>query len=307
MAYLQAWEVFIAVAEEKSFSAAAKRLSLSQPTISFHIDGLEKKFGCPLFVRTRRGVELTAYGESLYADTKDVGAILSRAEHTLQDLVRGASGHITVGAGTIPGEYILPALLADFLSSHPGVRISLFSADSQSVFRLWQAGSLSICVIGFQPQMAEKAHNIWNDEIIAVVSPQKNSSWRIHSPQDLYQYPLVLRHSTSGSMATVREALASAGIVWEKCRIAMEVTGNEALKNAVKAGAGIGFISKRAVEKELAEGTLLPLRLPGICIKREFYALFNTGVTMPAAAALRQYLLAQGDAGEAVDRKKPID
>lgn len=294
MSYLQAWEVFIAVAEEKSFSAAAKKLSLSQPTISFHIDGLEKKLGCSLFERSRRGIELTPYGKSLFADTHCVKGILSRAEKKVRELYRGASGHVVIGAGTIPGEYILPAVLADFLSEHPDVTISLQTGDSQSIFQQWQEGKIPLCVIGFLPPGVTGAHRIWDDEIIPVISTGLATTTRLHSRADLYQYPLVLRHESSASMSTVHYSLECAGIAIDRCRIAMKVTGNEALKSAVKAGAGIGFVSKRAVERELGDGSLVQVTLPGISIKRNFYALFNPEMEIPAAALLREYLLHQG-------------
>lgn len=297
MSYLQAWEVFIAVAEEQSFSAAAKKLSLSQPTISFHIDGLERKFGCPLFVRTRRGVELTLYGTSLYADTRSVKDILSRAEKRVQELHLGSRGNITMGAGTIPGEYILPAIIAEFLARHSGVSVSLITGDSQSIFRLWQEGRFPICVIGFQPQGMETIRKIWSDEIIPVASPQMSRSIQLLSTFDLCRYPMVFRHDSSASMAAVRQALESAGIVLEQCHIAFKVTGNEALKNAVKAGIGIGFVSRRAVDKELLDGSLVQLPLSGVCIKRNFYALFNAEMEMPASAALREHLLSYSEQG----------
>lgn len=139
MSYLQALDVFIAVAEEHSFSAAAKKLSLSQPTVSFHIDSMERKFGCPLFVRTRRGAELTVYGRTLYDNTRNVQELLARTERKIRDLRQGVSGKITIGAGTIPGEYILPSLLALFLQQHPGVSVNLISADSQSIYQIGRA------------------------------------------------------------------------------------------------------------------------------------------------------------------------
>lgn len=293
MSYLQAWEVFIAVAEEKSFTAAAKKLALSQPTISFHIDGLEKKMGCSLFVRTRRGVELTLYGKALYADTGCVKDILARAESKVRELRLGASGHITIGAGTIPGEYLLPSVLADFLSRHSGVTVSLISADSQSVFRLWQDGKIPACVIGFLPQGVEDVHKIWSDEIIPVASPRMDCSRQLNSPLSLCRYPLIFRHDGSASMSSVWQALKAAGISADDCHVVLRVTGNEALKNAVKAGAGVGFISKLAVENELAEGALVQIQVEGLCIQRDFYALFDQALEMPAAAALREFLLSQ--------------
>ncbi len=292
MSYLQAWAVFIAVAEEKSFSAAAKKLSLSQPTVSFHIDALEKELDCPLFRRTHRGVELTAYGMALYESTCDIKRVLEKSERKLLAMRRGASGKVTIGAGTIPGEYILPSVLPSFLKEHPDVSISLISADSQSIYKLWQEGKLPICVIGFFPQGVAHACEIWEDEIIPVVSPKMPLAETPLNAKDFLRYPLVFRHASSASMEVVREALKNIGISSEECNIVLHVSGNEALKTAVMYGTGIGFVSKRAVEKELAEGTLLQVFVEGLQIKRSFYAVRNADMEMPVTLALWQHLLA---------------
>jgi len=293
MSYFQALAVFIAVAEERSFSAAAKKLSLAQPTVSFHIDGMERKFGCPLFVRTRRGAELTVYGRTLYENTHTVQELLDRTERKIKDLCQGVAGQVTIGAGTIPGEYILPPLLAVFLREHPGVSVNLISGDSQSIFQSWQEGRVPICVLGFLPRGISDAQVAWTDEIIPVSAPHVHVSGHPLAPQELCRYPLVFRHESSASMGTVWCSLQELGISREKCNIVLQVSGNEALKKAVQAGAGVGFISRRAVEKELAEGIVVQVPVEGLQIKRNFYALCDTKDQMPVTLALWKHLAAQ--------------
>ena len=296
MSYLQALAVFIAVAEERSFSAAAKKLLLAQPTVSFHIDGLERRLGCPLFVRTRRGAELTVYGRTLYDNTRHVQNLLDKTERKIQDICRGEAGQITIGAGTIPGEYILPPLLARFLAEHPGVSVNLISNDSRSIFALWQEGNLPICVIGFLPPGIQNACRVWTDEIIPVISCEKTVEFpeRI-LPADLYNYPLVMRHGSSSSRSAVEHALRTLFVLPEECRVVMQVSGNEALKSAVLAGAGIGFVSRCAVEAELKAGNLVPLFIEGLSITRNFYALRQDDLELPAAEALWNFLVARQD------------
>lgn len=293
MSYLQALAVFIAVAEEKSFSAAAKKLSLTQPTVSFHIDGMEKKFGCPLFVRSRRGAELTVYGRTLYENTRTVQDMMDRTERKLRDMSQGVAGQVTIGAGTIPGEYILPPLLASFLRQHPGASVNLISGDSQSIFRSWQENRVSICVLGFLPPGISDVQIVWADDIIPVASPLMQIRGTPWSPQELCRTPLVFRHESSSSMGAVWRSLQEVGIVRESCNVVLQVSGNEALKKAVQAGAGIGFVSRCAVERELAEGTLVQVPVEGLHIKRKFYALCDTKAQMPVGLALWQHLVSQ--------------
>ena len=296
MSYLQALAVFIAVAEEQSFSAAAKKLLLTQPTVSFHIDGLERKLGCPLFVRTRRGAELTIYGKILYDNTRHVQDLIDRTERKIKDICRGEAGQINLGAGTIPGEYILPPLLATFLATRPGVSINLITNDSRSIFDLWQAGELPLCVIGFLPSGINNACRVWTDEIIPVTSRKKARELPEKLlPAELYKYPLVMRHGTSSSRSSVEHALQNLSIVLEECRIVMQVSGNEALKAAVLSGAGLGFVSRRAVESELNAGNLVSLFIEGLSITRNFYALRQDAFELPVAEALWNFLLSGPD------------
>ena len=292
MTNLQALAVFIAVAEEHSFSAAAKKLSLTQPTVSFHIDSIERKFGCPLFVRTRRGAELTVYGRTLYENTRNVQDLLERTERKIRDLCLGVSGQVTIGAGTIPGEYILPQLLAQFLRQHPGVSVNLISADSQSIYKMWQDGKLPICVIGFLPRELPTAQRLWTDEIIPVAAKQMEIATAPWAPEDFRRFPLIVRHASSASMSTVQQAFERFGISLAECNIVLQVTGNEALKTAVQAGGGIGFISRQAVAKELAEGSLIEIPVTGLRIRRSFFALNSKENEMPATRILWEALLA---------------
>ena len=293
MSYFQALAVFIAVAEEKSFSAAAKKLSLTQPTVSFHIDGMEKKFGCPLFVRSRRGAELTVYGRTLYENTRNVQELLDRTERKLRDLCQGVAGQVTMGTGTIPGEYILPPLLAQFLRDHPGVSVKLISGDSRSIYNLWKEGKVPLCVLGFLPPDAEGARRVWADELVPVASCRMLPELpELFSPADLGRYPLVLRHESSSSRSSVDQALRTYGIEPADCNVVLEVSGNEALKRAVAAGAGIGLISRRAIENEIASGALVVVKSKGLSITRHFYALHHKNQELPVAEALWNYLLA---------------
>lgn len=299
MTYLQALAVFLAVAEERSFSAAAKKMSLTQPTVSFHIDSMEKKFGCSLFLRTRRGAELTVYGRTLYENTRHVQDVLDRTERKIRDLCQGLAGQVTIGAGTIPGEYILPALLAQFLRDHPTVSINLISADSQSIYQLWQKNKLPICIIGFCPADQPQAVKVWSDEIIPVVSPRLAADFSdTISPVDLCSHPQIVRHESSASRSAVNQALIRLGIRPEQCNETLQVSGNEALKRAVMAAAGIGFISRHAVENELFSGTLIQLHVAGLSVVRSFYALRQTNDELPLIGVLWDYLMAKAKEAE---------
>jgi DNA-binding transcriptional LysR family regulator len=295
MSHWQSLSVFLAVAEEGSFSGAAKKLNLTQPTVSFHIDNLERRLGCPLVDRTTRGTSLTVYGELLYANTRKADDMLRAAESQLRAMIAGAAGRITIGASTIPAEYILPALAASFLQSHPGVEVDLRTGDSQTMLEAFDGGDLPIAVVGARPGGNYEAYPLWQDELVLVAHPALAARLSpAPSAEEILALPLVARGKTSGSMRAVNEALADHGIDPGRLRIAFRVGGNEALKAAVVSRAGAGFISRWAVKEELAAGHLTVIDLPPLRIVRSFYAVSRPPLVPECVRLFWEYLLASG-------------
>ena len=274
MSHWQSLSVFISVAEEGSFSGAAKRLELTQPTISFHIDSLEKKIGCPLFHRTAKGATLTVYGETLYQNTRIITSLLDETEKQIKAMLEGSAGKIAFGASTIPAEYILPSIMADFLRTHPDVRFTLRTGDSQSIMAAFKTGEFPIAVVGIHPGEDYNPTPLWQDELVLVAHPDFSTRLsRKPTLVELLSLPLVTRSLTSGSMRTAMNALSNHGIQHDDLKIVLEVGGNEALKVAIMNQAGIGFISKWAVKPELASGQLIRFQTPGLSVTRQFYAI----------------------------------
>lgn len=274
MSNWQSLSVFIAVAEEGSFSGAAKRLELTQPTVSFHIDSLEKRFGCPLFLRTARGASLTVYGEALYHNTRKISTLLEETQNQIKAMLAGASGKITFGASTIPAEYILPGIMADFLAARPGIQFTLRTGDSQSILAAFDNGDFPIAIVGVNPGENYHAQPCWQDEMILVGHPDLVS--RIDPGagiDEISKLPFVTRSLASGSMRTALAALEQHGVPSSQLKTVMQVSGNQALKSAIISKAGIGFISRWAVKTELAARALAAVEIPGLKITRQFYAV----------------------------------
>ena len=205
MSYLQSISIFWTVVNEGSFSSAAKRLSLTQPTISFHIDSLEKHFGCPLFTRTAKGVSPTIYGHTLYETTASIRILAEKGENEMHNLVAGTAGHLRIGASTIPAHYILPQIIGDFLRSRPGIKVSLVSGDSSSILRQFEHGELPIAIVGFPPDTRHSLP-IFHDELILVAHPEYPVPEAVSSTTFL-SLPLIVREPSSGSRKTLAEQL----------------------------------------------------------------------------------------------------
>lgn len=295
MSHWQSLSVFLAVAEEGSFSGAAKRLALTQPTVSFHIDNLEKRLGCPLVERTAKGTTLTVYGQVLYDNTGKADALLTAAESQLRAMAAGAAGRITLGASTIPAEYILPGLVASFLRDHPGLDVVLRTGDSQSVLAGFTAGHFPIAVVGVHPGPDWLVRQLWADELVLAAHPDTAAALGgAPTLAEALALPLVSRSLSSGTMRAVLDALAPYGAGPDALRIVFQVGGNEALKAAIASQAGAGFISRWAIRDELAAGRLTVVTPAGLAIHRRFYAACRPPLLPEGVRMFWDYLIAKG-------------
>ena len=173
--------------------------------------------------------------------------------------------------------------------------VNLQSGDSRSIYEQWQESKLPICVVGFSPPAVDAPQPVWSDELIPVVSGWFPESIPAQlAASELCRYPLVLRQESSSSRSVVEEALREIGIRLADCNVVLQVSGNEALKRAVSAGAGIGFVSRRAVESDLASGALVSLKIKGLSITRRFYALRRPNPDLPLVEELWRYLVDNG-------------
>jgi len=282
--------VFLSVAESLSLSAAAKELSLSQPTVSFHMDSLEKHCACQLLHRTKRGISLTPYGEVLLQKAKTIKALAQGAEENLVSLRTGLAGTIAIGASTVPGEVILPLHISAFRAQYPDISFSLDIQDSSEILRRFERGHYALAVLG-KAVPGLTAIPLWTDSIVLAAHPELLERYR-DDLSDLAKLPLILRETSSGSHAAALAALHSKGLLEENLRIALRVSSNNALKNALLAKIGFGFISHWSIQEELQSNTLDALPVWQDAPSRAFYGLRNPAYSLPCVDRFWDYLCA---------------
>lgn len=291
MSYLHSLSVFSTVATEKSFSAAAKKLGLTQPTISFHIDNLEKKFDCPLFIRTAKGVTLTIYGQKLYLNTQKIHHLALETENQIKALVAGNAGEITIGASTIPGEYILPNIVTDFIKLHPGIKFSIITRDSTTILSAFKQGEFPIAIVGSKPEDSIPSQALWRDQLVLASHPEFIRKLGMNPLlAEILTLPFIFRETSSGTRLAAVNALEKNGISLRQLTIALQVSNNQALKTAILGQAGIGFISSWAIQEELASGRLIAIPLPGVELERTFYAIHHTPLIPPCLESFWKFL-----------------
>ncbi len=280
----------LSVLEHRSFTRAAEALGLSQSTVSFHIKALETSLEVRLVDRGREGVQPTIHGRAIRRYAEQLLALREEAITAVHAHVQGVVGRVTVAASTIPGEYLLPAALAELRRSHPGVDVSITVQDSRRALAALLADECEIALVGARSKDRRVALRPFASDEVLLAAPVPNP-FELPADGSLAGVPLVLRHEGSGTRDAVADVLARTGGLGDDAAAIVEVGSSEAAKRAVLAGLGLAFVSRIAVAEDLAAGRLQEVELTGLPVRRQFFVATRRNATLsPAAAALATIL-----------------
>ena len=290
---LRQLEIFVKVAELGSFSKAADALYLTQPTVSEHIKSLEDELGVRLLDRLGRGAAVTKAGELLLGYARRMLTLQREARQAMDSFQGKMSGELLVGASTIPGEYILPALIGRFKEKYPEISITLLIGDSQAVIDWVLEGRAELGMVGARlPHRSLEYRELMPDEIVVMVPAAHPWNGRKQiTLEELRGEPLLIRERGSGTRAALEAALAEAGTDFGDFRIVGEMGSTQAIKQAVKAGVGVSLVSKRAVEEECRSAAAWCLRVKDLKVTRAFHLVTHKDRSRsPLAEAFRGFI-----------------
>lgn len=273
---LQQLEALVRLAEERSFSEAARMMLLTQPSLSKHIRNLEDFTGCSLVIRTKTGISLTAEGSVLYGYAKRILRLRDEAQGKIRASKDSASGVIFAGASTIPATYILPHVLTRFKKNHPGITVHLLGGDSDSVIHMVLDSHAQIGFIGKSVHDRRLlSERIWDDELV-LIAP-KGHRWQNSSGvhiAEIAQEPFITREKGSGTMSEFDEFLRTRHkTTLSRFNIVSEMGSTEAVKEAVIAGLGVSVLSVHAIRRELQQGIVVRIPVLGEKITRSFFMI----------------------------------
>lgn len=288
-------ESLIKVADLKSFSKAAEALYLTQPTISGHIQALEQELDIRLMDRAKAGVTLTQAGQIIYDYAKRLLDVRKEAKEAIDAFTGLIRGSITIGGSTIPGEFILPALVGRFKKDYPGISVSLKVGDTLTICNQVLTGEVELAVVGaklFENRINYLKH--YKDEIALVAAAEHPlaKKGRIGLGQ-LPQCDMILREEGSATRLMVEKKLADRKLSWASLNIVAVLGSTAAVKEGMLAGVGLSFISRRAVKNELALGLMKEIEVGGLGeLKRPFYIALNRQKALsPAGKILLETIL----------------
>ncbi len=274
------FRAFAAVARTGSFSHAAEDLRISQPAVSKHVALLEAELGTRLLERRRRGAELTPAGAVLADHVLRAEALLANGRRALEAGRDGQLGTLALAASGIPGQYLLPPIVARFHERHPGVEIVFEVSTSAGALELVRAHRAELGVIGglvVPPEL--ESEPLVEDEIV-LVGPPELGRGRLSSER-LAEETWVYREEGSATRAAVEAARWEAGLHVSRT---LELPSWEAVKLAVSSGSGIAAMSRFALDLELRAGTLAILDVPRWRVRRLISAVHAREIPLSAAA-----------------------
>jgi len=298
---LKQLELFLAITDQRSFSRGAELVSLVQSTASQHIRSLEDELGSRLFDRSKKGVYLTEAGRLFEQHARRICAACDDVRLAMRRFAGAEEAIVRVGASTIPAACLIPDLLGPFVAAWPGVRLELVQGDTREVLRLLRDDAVELALAGGRYEAEQVVFEpIAGEQILLVARPGLLPD-RLDDCTAVVQLPLILREPGSGTRQVVDAALLQSGVNLSELRVIAQLGSSEAVRRAVLSGAGCGFISSLAVEREVQDGSLVVVTIPDLEIRQLFYLVTRRGKTRsPAAEAFisllrHQQLLKQED------------
>jgi DNA-binding transcriptional LysR family regulator len=294
-------ETFVKAAELSSFTAAARVLGLTQAAVSQRIAGLEEVLKGPLFQRQGGHVLLTEAGHRLYAFAQRILALHREATQDITGRKAPLTGELTLAASSVPGEHLLPDLLAQFQERYPHIQVKATVTDSQQVLQEVEQGHVHLGLVGGKRDSAHlEFRGFATDELVLIVPPKHSFATRKRVTLSQFAAePLIVREVGSGSRSCLEQALTQAGKSLHELRITLELGSNEAIKEAVLRGMGVAVLSSRTVQKEVESGKLHTLAITGLTLKRDMFVVWDRRRVLPIPA--RFFLDLLGLAGRASD------
>jgi len=281
-------KVFIVAAEENSFSAAARKLHMSQSAVSQNIHALEQAYGVELFIRRGRSVVLSEAGENILPTSREVLRSARMLEDQLMNVNNEVGGELLIGCSTSAGKYLMPSLLSNFQKKYPAVnpKVKIMSRDSVYERLLNENIPMGVSSREFEHHSLESVP-LFEDRVILIVPI--GHPWAEYgqaTPDDLLEQKLILREEKSGTCESVMHALKSFGITPDMLNVVMELGNPEAIELSVERGVGIAFVSEMVAARGMAMGRVQKVEVDGLDLRRQIFMARHIGFPFTRAQSL---------------------
>ena len=266
-------QIFCKVIDLKSFSRAGRSVHLSQPTVSSHIKDLEDHFDARLIDRLAKEALPTKAGGLLYRYAKRMISLRDEIESAMAEFKGKVKGSLNLGGSTIPGAFVLPAIIGAFTARFPEVNVSLSIADTRQIIEAILSGDLELGVVGAVATQASilQTHLIEDEMCLVVPADHRWSGKKRVTTEQLFAEPFVIREHGSGTLQSIQTSFSEAGLSITDLKVIARIGSTEAIRQAIKNHMGVSILSAIAVSDDVTAGTLKTLTIDGLDLKRAFY------------------------------------
>ncbi len=289
---LRQLQVFEKVATCLNHSRAARELYLSQPAVSMQIKQLEEHVGLPLFEQMGKKIFLTEAGRELYPYSRHIAQQLEEIEAVFNRLKGLEQGKLKLSVVNT-ANYFTPQLLAEFCQLHPSIQISLHVANRDAVLKQLDENNTDLAIMGQPPEEHDLLAERFKDNLLVVIAAPNHPLAQQENVKfsRLAEEPFLLREPGSGTRSAMERLFAKHRI---HPNVRMEMETNEAIKQAVQAGMGLGMLSLDSLELELETGRLVVLHVEHFPLLRHWFVAHRQQKRLSSAAeAFKQFLLSR--------------
>ncbi len=287
-------KVFESAARHLSYTRAAEELHLSQPGVSMQIKQLEEAVGLPLFEQIGKKMHLTGAGREIYAYSQSIGHLLDEAEVVLEELKGVSSGRLAISVATTASHFAT-RLLAAFSRRYEGITISLDITNRESLKHQLENNQPDLVIMGQPPEGVETESETFMENPLVMIAPAnhplaKETNIPLMHFEDEH---FVVRESGSGTRSAIQRFFDEHGVSFHT---GIEMSSNEAIKQAVEAGLGLGIVSIHTLELELETGRLVVLDVEDFPIMRHWHIVQRSGKRLsPAAQTFKRFVLDEAE------------
>ncbi|RMH61081.1 MAG: LysR family transcriptional regulator [Zetaproteobacteria bacterium] len=288
---LKQLQIFRVVAEQQSYTRAAKALYLTQPAVSMQIKQLEAEIGMPVFDRIGKQIQLTDAGRELLRHARNIQIQLEETQQSMEALrgIRRGRLHLTMAS---TANYFTPKMLAGFCREYPDIQISLKVANRAGLLDALANNTTDLVIMGEPPATMPLASEIFMENPLVIIAApthplaQRKDMIRLH---EVARENFIIREIGSGTRAAVERFLSTHEFDRPQ---SIEMNSSEAIKQAVQAGLGLGVVSMHTLEMELALNRLVVLNVEGLPIMRHWYLVYRKDRHFsPVSQAFHDYVL----------------
>ena len=283
------------IIEYQSFSKAAEKLYITQPTISNHINKLEEELDTVILIRNKKEVKLTKQGEIIYNYALDALQMEKNIKTEINLFNHDISGKLEISSSTIPERYYLLEVLSNFHSEFSDVKFTLKKHDSFEIIDLLLKSSIDFGITGTKVLHSNLVyHTLFEDEIVLIGSKKFFDDNEKITLEETFNYSFISREIGSGTRNAISKYYEKNKLNYNHLDIIFEIEDNECILDLLHQGKYLTFLSKEVLKKVPNDYTIIDF---GKKINRSFYFAYNKKRIMsPLSEKFKDYILNKNDA-----------